>query len=450
MQETIDRLKKSRAGHGPRAPRVRSASAGGMLLVPALLLSQLLLTPASVEAQVAGGQVSGGGSASIETAGFPRAGEIRGNRVNIRTTPSTNARVIIQLPDRTPVIATGRNGDWVRFSLPPEVKVWISQSFLEAVPGDTRLRVRGNRVNLRATPGTKYREIGQVAAGALLRPTGHVDTISDPARGPWVEVDAPREASGWIFGKYIALDRALTPAEVGSFYRPAANPERDAARAVSPVAPTAQATPAVAKTPGEPTPASAGDAPSSLAFRFPSVGHEPLVEIYERINAVFVKPLEEWKFEPIVGELQELARTSEDAVVSRYALEWAGLIEKHWLPTQRKVEEITLRKNAADRAQQEAQAKEEESRLEKPPIPTPRENDFSAVGWVATLGKFRKVDGTHRLLNGNRLLFYLKSEQLKLDDYVDKRVGIRGVIQDQPPSAGAQLILVTSITVLSD
>ncbi|MGA1781145.1 MAG: hypothetical protein ACO4CW_12510, partial [Planctomycetota bacterium] len=104
----------------------------------------------------------------------------------------------------------------------------------------------------------------------------------------------------------------------------------------------------------------------------------------------------------------------------------------------------------ADRAQQEAQAKEEESRLEKPPIPTPRENDFSAVGWVATLGKFRKVDGTHRLLNGNRLLFYLKSEQLKLDDYVDKRVGIRGVIQDQPPSAGAQLILVTSITVLSD
>jgi len=174
------------------------------------------------------------------------------------------------------------------------------------------------------------------------------------------------------------------------------------------------------------------------------------VEIYERINAVFVKPLEEWKFEPIVGELQELARTSEDAVVSRYALEWAGLIEKHWLPTQRKVEEITLRKNAADRAQQEAQAKEEESRLEKPPIPTPRENDFSAVGWVATLGKFRKVDGTHRLLNGNRLLFYLKSEQLKLDDYVDKRVGIRGVIQDQPPSAGAQLILVTSITVLSD
>jgi len=48
------------------------------------------------------------------------------------------------------------------------------------------------------------------------------------------------------------------------------------------------------------------------------------------------------------------------------------------------------------------------------------------------------------------LMFYLKSEQLKLDDYVNKRVGISGVIQEQPPSAGAQLIHVTGIEVLSD
>jgi hypothetical protein len=39
---------------------------------------------------------------------------------------------------------------------------------------------------------------------------------------------------------------------------------------------------------------------------------------------------------------------------------------------------------------------------------------------------------------------------LNLDEYVNMRVGISGVIQEQPPSAGAQLILVTGIQVLSD
>jgi len=183
---------------------------------------------------------------------------------------------------------------------------------------------------------------------------------------------------------------------------------------------------------------------------FPVAGREPLVAIYEQLRKEQSKIPSEWNFALILKELRLLSIGTEDLVVAAAAKQWIQVIESEWVPVQRRMAALEIEKAEARRLREIAEANEQ--KFEEKPVQDANRQDkrFVAVGWVATLGKYRKVDGTHRLLKGNQLMFYLKSEQLKLDDYVNKRVGISGVIQEQPPSAGAQLIHVTGIEVLSD
>ena len=52
-------------------------------------------------------------------------------------------------------------------------------------------------------------------------------------------------------------------------------------------------------------------------------------------------------------------------------------------------------------------------------------------------------------MKGNQLLYYLNGEKLNLDQYVNKRVGIIGTIQELDPETGARLLMVQKIEVLS-
>ena len=74
---------------------------------------------------------------------------------------------------------------------------------------------------------------------------------------------------------------------------------------------------------------------------------------------------------------------------------------------------------------------------------------FQAIGWVVPLGKHRVVEATHKLLKGNKLLYYLDGGEIKLDQYVNKRVGIVGTFEEQEPSTGARLIRIQKIEILS-
>ena len=65
------------------------------------------------------------------------------------------------------------------------------------------------------------------------------------------------------------------------------------------------------------------------------------------------------------------------------------------------------------------------------------------------LGKHRKVEASHKLMKGSKLLYYLDGEKLNLDQYVNKRVGIVGTIQEQDPSTGARLLVIQKIEILS-
>ena len=59
----------------------------------------------------------------------------------------------------------------------------------------------------------------------------------------------------------------------------------------------------------------------------------------------------------------------------------------------------------------------------------PPEPVFLAEGWVEDLGMVIGRPGTHKLEKGGQVYFILKSEELKLNDYLGKRVGVNGEIE---------------------
>ena len=426
-------IKKSKSNAGFFGALLLGATLGGILPFAA---------PVPLEAQT-----GSPGSSAIDTAGYPRAAEIRGNRVNIRTGPSTNHNPITQLPDRTRVAATGRNGEWIRFSLPPEVKVWIAQRFVESSqPG--RARVRGNKVNLRAAPNTLHSPIGQALLGTTIFPTGRLDAI-DVQNGPWVEIYAPLGTSGWIHSRYLAQGDRLTETQYERFYRSWTPPN-----IVRVSAPddglTITTDPPVTPTIEKPDPTPAIEKKPKLELPFPKVGRDPFVVIYEQLRVEYAKLPTTWNFNPMLTDLRRLERASEDLVIADMARQWIDVIETNWVPYARRMQAHQTELELAAAAAAEAARAELETTVRPDRGTARKDREFLAVGWVATLGKYRKADGTHRLLKGNKLVSYLKSETIKLDDYVNKRVGISGVKQELPPSAGANLILVHKITVLSD
>jgi len=94
-----------------------------------------------------------------------------------------------------------------------------------------------------------------------------------------------------------------------------------------------------------------------------------------------------------------------------------------------------------------------EARLSGRGAPPGGSDVFLARGWLTGSGRFSGHPGTHRLLKGSQVLYYLQSEEGKaipLDSYLNKRVGVKGTVRELDPKFGANLIVVSEISVLSD
>ncbi|MFQ5655744.1 MAG: hypothetical protein ACE5GW_13565, partial [Planctomycetota bacterium] len=185
-------------------------------------------------------------------------------------------------------------------------------------------------------------------------------------------------------------------------------------------------------------------------FQIPPLISERMRRLDEAIRAEKKKAPRDWQFAPILRDLEKIRTGSEDLAEIQIAGEWEKIIKDHWLPMQQELVELDKKRSAARNERERGEQKELE--IIKRAVhrdATRRSDEFLATGWVVPLGKNRKVDGTHKLTKGNQLLFYLKCERYDLNDYANKRIGVRGILQDLPPTAGARLIHVTEIKVLS-
>lgn len=373
---------------------------------------------------------------------FPCRARVSGDRVRIRTGPSLNHFAFQSLPFGTEMVAEALDKDWVRVYLPPHQRCWIHADFLQPAP-EGGLQVTGSRVRIRCTPNTKYTPIGEVTKGQRLQPTGTIDDS-----GKWAECYAPLGTKVYIHKDYLELGGRVAAGDLAATVRGLKLPAGGSTIAKPPLTPTPSGDRPGPK--GNGTSGADGKTPH-LQMPAPSKFSPRLRELYGRFEVERKKPPIEWDFTAVVAELESIRRTTEDLGELENAERWKRWITEHLLPIRDPLLDIEKQKEL-QRRRREAAAKQAEGQIEKGVHvyePGGREDKYLATGWVVAMGKRSAVDATHKLMKGNKLLFYIKAEHYDLDEFVNKRVGIQGTLQELPPESGARLVRITALTSLS-
>ncbi|NRA74896.1 MAG: hypothetical protein HRU16_03065 [Planctomycetes bacterium] len=375
----------------------------------------------------------------------PWVGKVKGSLVNIRTGPSLNHYSFLRLRDGSSLISVGGQGDWIEVAVPSDRPVWIHNDYL-VTEGDF-FKVTGSRVRLRATAGTSHAPLGLSEPGQVLVPTGKVS-----GGGSWVEVLAPLNAHAWIHGDYIRrTDQEVNPLHLARLHQSLKGQGGSSSHPVSAGSADSTDNPA-ANDPVTGSGVGAGDSPGEVlepnTVRIPAFDSPKLKSLFDSFRAETQKNPVDWNFSDILKEVKNIETTSEDVGEIEIVHDLSKTIQEHFMPLHRRLVEI-------QRQQEEARAKRELVRVKEDEIlrrTGHRSNPdvkFQAVGWVVPLGKHRDVEATHKLLKGNKLLYYLDGGKIELDQYVNKRVGIVGTIEEQKPSTGARLIRIQKIEILS-
>ena len=279
----------------------------------------------------------------------PRLATITGDRVRVRTGPSTNHFPFAALNRGAGVIVHRLEDGWARVSLPPYLTCWIHGDYVREA-GDGVVRVSGLRVRLRGTPGTSHTSIGIVGLGAELRTTGSRDKS-----GVWVQVYGTLNSVAYVHKDFIKLGKPVSAAELPILFRGLRPPRAGGAL-------------------GRGTP---GAIPVFVSAR--------LSRISADMTAEQKKPVPDWDFARIRTHLASIVKGSEDLGEIQVAKDLIERIDKKILPFQASIVETERKLVAARRGIAWGEQKEKEISRAVHRTPPRSEKKYLAVGWVVGL-----------------------------------------------------------------
>lgn len=320
-------------------------------------------------------------------------GEITVEKVNIRAGIGKNYEIVANAKKGDHVIVVEEKLDWCRIVAPSGVKCWVHKKFV-AREGKTGT-VNADRVNIRShenTSNTSY-VLGQLPKGASL-------TILEE-KGDFFRVTPPEgTAYAWVAKEFLK--------NLGSYEAAKAQVEAETA----------------AKK------AAAANATATVKRFEDAQSQERMID---------AQPLDMQDFSGVIASYRAVA--AEKAAGDLCAKAEARL--KDLVPRQQALDEyhhtlVAMRKAEAQHAQQVAE------------LTAPPETKYLAIGTVDSFGKLINSPGaSHKLIKGGNVLFFLKSDQFDLNKYLNRLVGIQGVISDAPAGyEGNRIVTVTSIEVL--
>lgn len=117
---------------------------------------------------------------------------VKNDDVNVRSGPSTNNPVKMEVFKGYPFKVLSKKGDWLNVSDFEGDTGWIHQSLVSN--GETVI-VNANKVNMRASTSTKSAVIAEVERGVVFTQIGK--------EGEWVKVRHSGGTIGWIYSKLL-------------------------------------------------------------------------------------------------------------------------------------------------------------------------------------------------------------------------------------------------------
>lgn len=118
---------------------------------------------------------------------------VKKDNVNVRTGPSTNNPVYMELFKGYPLKVTSKKGEWSKITDFEGDSGWIHNSLLKN--GDTVIVNAQKSVNMRASASTKSAILANVERGVVLT------RLSE--EGNWVKVRHSGGTVGWIYKKLL-------------------------------------------------------------------------------------------------------------------------------------------------------------------------------------------------------------------------------------------------------
>ncbi len=113
--------------------------------------------------------------------------------VNVRTGPSTDKPVYMELFKGYPLKVLERKGEWIKVSDFENDTGWVHSSL--TTKGHTVIISASNKVNMRSGPGTKNAVIANIAKGVVL------EIIT--RQGKWAKVKHLSGTEGWIYSPLL-------------------------------------------------------------------------------------------------------------------------------------------------------------------------------------------------------------------------------------------------------
>ncbi len=115
---------------------------------------------------------------------------VKGDNVNIRTGPSKNKPVYMELSKGYPLVVIKRQRNWVKVKDFEGDTGWIHSSLVEK--GKTVIvNSRGKKVNMRSGPSTRNKIVAEVYRGVVLTKVGR--------KGRWLKLKHDDGVVGWIY-----------------------------------------------------------------------------------------------------------------------------------------------------------------------------------------------------------------------------------------------------------
>ncbi len=113
--------------------------------------------------------------------------------VNVRTGPSTDKPVYMELFKGYPLKVLEKKGDWLKITDFEKDTGWIHSSLTKT--GNTVIVSASDKVNMRSGPGTKNPGIANIAKGVVLEVVTR--------KGNWVKLKHLSGTNGWIYGPLL-------------------------------------------------------------------------------------------------------------------------------------------------------------------------------------------------------------------------------------------------------
>ena len=304
---------------------------------------------------------------------YPFIGEIQVNQyLNVRASSDISSRKLGALHNKDRVIVLGEDNGFYKLQFPKQLKAWVAGAMLLDNGNKEADTVIRRKVNVRSGPSLQYPVIANLDKGNQVK-------ILEKNKKDWVRITPPTNAYAWASKKYIRIGESVAVAQA----REESNNK-------------------------------ASNLMKSSVSEFNTCFQTKVISAETYID--------------LKTKFQQITKLNADSASKIKARDYLLKLEEF-----RHLNEIREAKEEQERLflakQEELKIKHEQELAELKKKKEKPTRKFDYEGFIDDIGGIIFRPATHKLKKGNKVVLYLKSKDIDLNEYVDKRVGVNGEVK---------------------